>query len=57
MRTDQKELGLQALPSKAGCTLGSPSRVGHSSIRAACDRMVLLLWEVVTGLQSLRLVS
>lgn len=56
MRTDQRELSLQALPSKAGCTLG-PHLVGHSNMRAAGDRMVLLLWELVTGLQSLLLVS
>lgn len=56
VRTDQRELGLQALPSKAGCTLG-PHLVGHSNMRVAGDRMVLMLWELVTGLQSLLLVS
>ena len=34
-----------------------PHLVGHSNMRVAGDRMVLMLWELVTGLQSLLLVS
>ena len=56
VRTDQKELGLQALSSKAGHMLWSPPRVGHSGMKVAGDRMVLLLLEVVMGPQSLLLV-
>lgn len=56
VRTDLKELGLQALSSKAGHMLWSPPRVGHSGVSVAGNRMVLLLWEVVMGPQSLLLV-